>query len=401
MSLAPYRRVFSYPRARQMLLLGLLLRVPIFSTGVLLMLHVTDHLGRSWTEAGVVSALATLAIAISGPWRGRLLDTYGLRRVLIPSIVITGTTWAIAPFVGYWPLLIMVGVAGLFVVPIFSIARQGVIAAVPSGDRRTALSADSVTVELAYMSGPALALLISTQIGTAWTLLMVQMLALLGSVTLWILNPPLREEGDQQAGPVDAPAASVARSSWLGPRFVVLCLAAAATTIVLVGSEVAVVAAVKDWGDEGQLGVIFAAWGLGSILGGVTYGALSRGFSPFLLLAALAVTSVPMAWASSAGAVAVLGLIAGVFCAPTVTASVEAVSRAVPALARGEAMGWHGSSMTMGSAIAAPLAGVAIDHGGYQVAILVVCAVGLAIALGGGSVMLRERRRAQRLALAA
>lgn len=396
MSIAPYRRVLSYSRARQVLLLGFLLRLPIFSTSVLLMLHVTGRLGRSWTEAGVVAAIATIAIAISGPWRGKLLDTYGLRRVLLPSVVITGSAWVFAPFVGYWPLLILAGTAGLFVVPIFSVSRQGVIAAVPSDERRTALSVDSVAVELAYMSGPAMALWISTQIGTAWTLFGVQMFAVLGSVLLWWLNPPLHEES---AG--DEPV-RVARAGWFRGRFIVLCLAAAATTVVLVGSEVAVIAALKDWGDQGQLGLVFAAWGLGSIVGGLTYGALARGFSPFLMLAGLAVVSLPMALATSAVTVAVLGLIAGLLCAPTITATVEAVSRVVPVRARGEAMGWHGSAMTAGSALAAPLAGTAIDAGGYRPAIVLVCLVGLVIALSGGALMLRARRRAvRRLALAA
>lgn len=394
-SIAPYRRVLSYSRARQVLVLGFLLRLPIFSTSVLLMLHVTGRLGRSWTEAGVVSAVATIAIAVSGPWRGKLLDTYGLRRVLLPSVVITGSAWAVAPFVGYWPLLILAGTAGLFVVPIFSVSRQGVIAAVPSEERRTALSVDSVAVELAYMSGPALALWISTQVGTAWTLFGVQMFAAAGSALLWWFDPPLHEETTADE------SATVPRSTWFRSRFVMLCLAAAATTVVLIGCEVAVISALKDWGDEGQLGLVFAAWGLGSIVGGLTYGALARGFSPFPMLAGLALVSLPMALATSAVAVAALGLIAGLLCAPTITATVDAVSRAVPVRARGEAMGWHGSSMTAGSALAAPIAGTAIDVGGYEPAIVVVCLVGLVVALSGAGPILRARRRARRLALAA
>ncbi|WP_289230820.1 MFS transporter [Barrientosiimonas endolithica] len=183
MSFAAYRSVLSRPRARQVLLLGLLLRIPIFGTGVLLMLHVVNQLGRSWGEAGLVSAVATIAIAVSGPWRGRLLDKHGLRKVVAPSLVITGSAWAVAPFVGYWPLLVLAGVAGLFVVPIFSVARQGIIAAVPIHERRTALSVDGVAVELAYMSGPAVAVWAGTQWGTAPTLFVVQMLAVLGEAS--------------------------------------------------------------------------------------------------------------------------------------------------------------------------------------------------------------------------
>lgn len=395
MSIARYRRVLSYRRARQVLALGFLLRLPMFSTSVLLMLHVTGRLGRSWTEAGVLAAVATIAIAVSGPWRGKLLDTYGLRRVLVPSVLITGSAWAVAPFVGYWPLLVLAGTAGLFVVPIVSVARQGVMAAVPSEERRTALSVDSVGVELAYMSGPALALWISTHVGTAWTLFGVQMFAVAGSAVLWWLNPPLHEASTATE------SERVPRSAWFRGRFIILCFAATATTVVLIGTEVAVISALKDWGDEGQLGLVFAAWGLGSILGGLTYGALARGFSPFPMLAALALVSLPMALATSAVAVAALGLVAGLLCAPTITATVEAVSRVVPVRARGEAMGWHGSAMTTGSALAAPLAGTAIDVGGYRPAIVLVCLVGLVVALAGAALILLSRRRARPLALAA
>jgi hypothetical protein len=84
MPLAPYRRVLSAPALRQALVLGVLVRIPIFAGGVILTLHVVQTLGRSYGAAGLVSAAATVCIAVSGPWRGRLLDSRGLRRVVRP-----------------------------------------------------------------------------------------------------------------------------------------------------------------------------------------------------------------------------------------------------------------------------------------------------------------------------
>src|SRR5664279_2054156 len=144
MPLDPYRRVLSVPAMRQALLLGILVRIPIFAGGVLLTLHVVQTLHRNYGAAGLVTAAATLYIAVSGPWRGKLLDTKGLRRVVLPSLVVTAICWSIAPFVDYLPLLILAALAGLFVVPTFSIIRQAVMAAVPESDRRTALSLDAV-----------------------------------------------------------------------------------------------------------------------------------------------------------------------------------------------------------------------------------------------------------------
>lgn len=398
MSIAPYRRILSVPEARRLLVIGFFLRIPIFGTGVLLTLHVVEGLGRSWKEAGLVAGAATLAIAISGPWRGRLLDRLGLRRVVLPSLVITAVTWSIAPFVGYWPLLVLAAGAGLFVVPVFSVLRQAVMAVAEDGDRRTALSLDGVALELSYMSGPALGVVLAAHWGTAWTLVAMQAAAVLGGIALWLMNPPLRA-ARSAVTEADAPTSAGLRS-WLRPRFVVLCAAAAATTIVLVGSEVAVVSALRDWGQQGSLGIVFAGWGIGSIVGGLVYGGLSRSISPYLLLAGLAIVTLPMALAGSAWSVAGLALIAGLFCAPTITATIDAVSRTVPTTALGEAMGWHGACMTVGSALASPIAGVAIDHGGYEPAVVLVSLIGLAVALTGGLAVLHARRRA-RLALVA
>ena len=46
-------------------------------------------------------------------------------------------------------------------------------------------------------------------------------------------------------------------------------------------------------------------------------------------------------------------------------------------------MGWHGSAMTAGSAVGAPVAGFAIDHGGWQWGFVVVSALGVVIAVAG------------------
>ena len=91
------------------LLLGSFVRIPVFSAGVLLTVHVVVHPGRSYAAAGLLAAVATVAIAVSGPWRGRLLDRIGLRRVVLPSTVVALVCWSVAPWVGYLPLLVLGG----------------------------------------------------------------------------------------------------------------------------------------------------------------------------------------------------------------------------------------------------------------------------------------------------
>ena len=135
-----------------------------------------------------------------------------------------------------------------------------------------------------------------------------------------------------------------------------------ASTLVLSGSDIGIVAVMRELGATAQIGLVLAVWGLGSLVGGLLYGALARSVSAFWLLAGLALMTLPMALASSTWGLAVFAFVAGLLCAPTITASVDTASRLVPAEARGEAMGWHGSFLTSGGALGAPIAGIAIDR---------------------------------------
>jgi MFS family permease len=388
-ALDPYRRVLAVPAARQAMTLGILLRVPMFAGGVVLTLHVVGSLGRNYGQAGLVSAAATVCIAISGPWRGRLLDRIGLRRVVVPSIVVTAVCWSIAPFVGYWLLLTLAALAGLFVVPTFSIIRQAVLAAVPEPDRRSALSLDAIAVEVSFMIGPLAGVWAATVWPTSWVLFAIGMCDVLAGVALWIADLPLTTGAG--AGQ-DRPAERIPRREWFTPAFVAVCAAAATSTVVLLGTELSIIAALRDFDAAGLIGPVLAIWGLGSMVGGFIYGALHRSIPAFLLLGGLSLATLPLALAPSEWPLAALSFVAGIVCAPTVTATIDQLSRVVPERARGEALGWHGSSMTAGSAIGAPLAGVAIDWWGDGGGFVIVAALGFAVAVLGQLTVLRVRR---------
>jgi predicted MFS family arabinose efflux permease len=74
---------------------------------------------------------------------------------------------------------------------------------------------------------------------------------------------------------------------------------------------------------------------------------------------------------------------AGALCAPTLAATGELVSRLVPAGARGEAMGLHGSALTTGVALGAPLAGAVVDHSTPAMGFVAAGGAGALLALVG------------------
>ncbi|HET8593703.1 MAG TPA: MFS transporter [Intrasporangium sp.] len=405
MDLRPYRHVLRVRDLRRILVLGFFIRVPMWAGGVLLTLHVVSHLDRTYGQAGLVTAASTVAVAISGPWRGRLLDRIGLRRTVGPSLVVQALCWAIAPWVDYAPLLALAALAGLFVVPTFSILRQVILRSVSESQRRTALSLDSAITELSFMVGPAVGVWLATVWHTGWALFACEMTAVAVGVVLWLYDPVLRDEPAEPDGagaPTD-PTADVAEAAAMagspaaaaiqpGRRsfrgfitmpVAVVYVAATASTIVLTGTDLGVVAALRDFGRAEAIGWVLALWGFGSLVGGVLYGAWHRSISVYWLLGGLAVVTAPAAIATGVPSFAVLITVSGLLCAPTVTATVEHLSRVVPERFRGEMMGWHGSAMTAGSALGAPIAGFAIDHGGWQWGFLVVSLVGLGVAAVG------------------
>ena len=418
MNLGAYRPVLANRDTRNALVLGFFIRVPMWAGAVILTLHVVTSLGRSYGEAGLVTAASTVAVAISGPWRGRLLDRIGLRRTVGPSLVVQVVCWSVAPWVSYAPLVALAALAGLFVVPTFSILRQVIIRSVPSDQRRTALSLDSSATELSFMAGPAIGVWLATSWDTAWALLVCELTSVAAGFVLWLVNPPLRSQapessagdgvasgeelgegaraeviadGAEPEGPAAvAPADGRAFRGFITVGVAAVYLAALCSTLVLSGTDVAIVAALRSFDQTTAIGWVLALWGAGSLVGGLVYGAWHRSISVFWLLGGLAATTAPVALAAGVPAFAVLITVSGLLCAPTITATVEQLSRLVPERHRGEMMGWHGSAMTAGSAIGAPVAGFAIDHGGWQWGFVVVSALGVVIA-GLGLVVSRRR----------
>jgi len=243
-----YRRLLGRSSVRRVLLLSLVIRIPMWAGNVIMTLHVVTHLHRSYGAAGFLTAVATIALAISAPWRGRLLDRVGLRRAVAPSLIVLAACWSVAPFVGYWPLLLLVGVAGLFVVPSFSIVRQALMHAVDEAERKSALAIDSVAIEISFMIGPALGVVLATYWTTSWALFTCEFCSIAGGVLVWIVNPALRS-ADADAEAVShgerAEGARTGVRAWMTTEVAAVLAMAAASTIVLTGTDVGVVAALR------------------------------------------------------------------------------------------------------------------------------------------------------------
>lgn len=382
-----YSALLSTPAVRRVVVLGLVIRIPLWAANIALVLHVVGHLNRSYVDAGLVTGVASLALAVSGPWRGRRLDRRGLRATVGPALVVEALCWAIAPWIGFWPLIVLVLIAGLFVVPSFSIVRQVMIAAVPLHQRTAALSLDAVAVELSFMVGPIVGVLIATSIPTPLALIVCQFASIGGSLCLWWMNPPLQTPG----GDLAETRPHVPFRSWITPSVVTILVITLAATIVLTAEDLGIVAALRQAGHSSWIGWELALWGGGSAVGGILYGAAHRHPPASWILFGLGASTALVAVAPNLTAFTILLAISGIFCAPTITATVDHLSRAVPESVRGEAIGWHGSALTVGGAVAAPIIGAMLDAHGWGSGFALGGGIGAAVAIAAFLILRRER----------
>jgi MFS family permease len=378
-----YRSVLSAPGVLRLVVLSTLARVPQTAAGVVLTLHVARTLGAGYATAGLVMAATTIGMTVGGPWRGRVVDSAGLRRAMVPSIVVGGGAWFAAPFLSPTGLVIAGLLGGVLTLPVFTVTRQSLAILVPQEQRRVVYSIDSIGTEVSFMVGPALGVLIATQWSSYAGLVLVGIATVLAGVAFWLLNPPTRSAApDEPAGS----AVRISRRDWFTPSLGVVLGVSGAATIVLSATDVSIVAVLDDAGKVSYAALVVVLWSLGSMVGVAAYGVLHRTVSPLWLLFTLALLTLPAALAHSVAWLGAALFLAGAMCAPTIAATTEAVARLVPERARGEAMGWHGSALTVGTAIGAPLAGAVIDGVGPSHGFVVAGGAGMLIAGFGLSV---------------
>jgi MFS family permease len=432
MNLGPFREVLARPALVQLILVGVVARLPHAAAGILLTLHVVDTLHLGYVQSGLVAAAVTVGIAVGGPWRGRRIDRVGLRRALIPSVVAEMLIWTVAAHVSYWILVPLAFLGGALSLPVFSLIRQSLGVQTTGALRRTTYTVDSMATEVVFMIGPATAVIIASKLSTTFGIMAVGWAAALAGIWLMILNPPTRStqlrrddediEADleysqksavaaapahlnQVAGDIESVGQRLARRKmrarlqmgrnrhmpWLTLPVLAILLVSVASGFVLIGTEVSIIAQLRANGQADALGLVFFFWCAASVVGGIIYTMINRPISPMILLALMGVTAIPMLVAQTPWELALWSIPTGLFCAPTLSASSELLTSMVAEEVRGEVMGWYGSAMTVGTALGSPGVGLVIDAGRPAAAFIVTGAVGVVVGLLG--LAARQRRR--------
>jgi MFS family permease len=333
----------------------LVARFPNGMLSLAYLLHI-EHISHSYGAAGLVLAATSIGTAIAGPLTSRWMGVWGMRRVLVLTMAVSGMavgTIALAPALPI-PLYMAIGfIGGLSTPPVQPAVRTIYPKMVNSRQLTPLFSLDASAQEIIWVVGPVITTFIAIQISTVLAILVA--LAFLIGGGVWFVSSP-------EVGRVRIPRSRRNLGVVLAKPAVLL---ATVTGFLLVAACAAIEAGVvATFGDSGpQSGIVLGLFAVGSLIGGLSLGHLPIG--PWALARRLFVIFVGMALAAVSlnfWWLAVTLLIAGIGIAPALAVMFAIVSSSVRFSETAEAYGWVGTGQLIGAAIGSALAGFLIDR---------------------------------------
>lgn len=380
------RAVARVPEAPALILSSLVAAIPAGATGLLLILHVRD-LGGSYAFAGLVAGAYAFGAAASAPLVGRTVDRFGQTAVLLATMVLTAAALVLLALLPDtapdWTLVALATFGGLVHPPVGACTRTLLPAVVRDPHTlHAAYALESSALEASYIAGPLLIGGLVAPVSTRLALVTAAVVLVVG--TTWFLTRPASRTWSA------APDAAGERRSRLGalasPGVRVLLLTITAFSVSFGAIEVSVTAFAADLDATSAAGPLLAAWGLGSLVGGVLFANARAPEHParrlVAVLAVLAAGDALLVLTSGSWVLAAILPLSGLAIAPAFAVVHAMAGVAATKGTSVEAFAWLGTGVSAGFALGAALAGSAADAGGPAAAFGTAAgAVGAAIAV--------------------
>jgi MFS family permease len=335
----------------------------------------TREEGYSYAVAGLVTGAHQVGVGLGSPFQGKLVDRFGQRVVLVPdalgyAVGLIGLATLVAAQAPVALLVAVAVVTGVVYPPTTACARVVLSRLFPTGAlRETAFAVSSIAVELGFIVGPLAATVVAVRFGGRYAVVMAAVLALVGalgfSATRASRTTPRRDvAATGRGGALRAP----------GVRVMVVALGFVA---VVFGAIDVVLPAVAEFaGRPEAAGSLIAAIAGGSLVGGVVYGgrvwpgALHQRLRVVIVALGVSLALVPLAL-PGLGAFAAALFLGGLFLGPTTIVSFQLIDDLSLPGTQTEAQSWTQSSIVVGVAGGATLAGQLVEVGSPAVALSV------------------------------
>jgi predicted MFS family arabinose efflux permease len=365
-----YLAILTISAARWSYIAAFIARLPIAMVPLSLLILVEAATG-SYAHGGAVSGAFALGSASSVPFWGRALDRGPHRPIIGGTSVISAAFLALA-LTGTqmeWGLPIIAGLAlgvGLFFPPITPAMRVAWRQLVPesSGLLAPAYALDAVAVETLFVLGP---LVVAGLYGGGPALPVIATCILLAAGGVgYSFSPAGQASGEKP----DTPTAGAARAVVLQPGVLLIALVAAAMSVGFGQMDVALTSAAQAISTHGlMLGLMFAAVAIGSIGGGLFFGARKWRLAGHRLLATslsgfglgLAATGLSLWLASPPFLLLPILALAGIFISPGLLVMQQMIDQALPPGRTSEGQALLNAVLTAGGAAGMALGGLWAD----------------------------------------
>jgi MFS family permease len=347
--------------------------------------------GFSYAEVGVVTGVSGLALGTAAPWLGRLVDRVGQTRVLVAGATVAfaagaGILAAAVSGAGVLPLVALGLVSGAATPPVSPCMRTLWPRLVERNRLDTAYAFDAVQLELYFILGPLLAAGIAATVSAEAAYATTFTLQTAGA--LGFAAAPASREWRPTPPSDDASRAGAMSTPGMRTLFGALALGAFALGVL----EIGIPAFAEREASRADSGWLFALWGVGSMAGGLWYGARhwqTPADRRFLVAAGvLAASLAPLPLAGSMPVFALLVVIAGLALAPVAAVAYSLIAELAPPGSLTEAYAWQVVAFVAGSALGAWLSGAVVDALSVEAAL--ACAP---LAAGAGLLVALARRR--------
>jgi MFS family permease len=364
MRLRVYLDVLRVPSVPRLLASAVVGRMPTAMAGLAIVLLVREG-GGSYAVAGTVAAAYSVALALTSPLLGRLVDRVGQTRVLAGCAGASVLAFAALAAVGRGASPVLLGalaaLAGGSIPPVAACMRALWSELLGDGGRlQAAFAVESTAQELIFVVGPPLVALLAALLSPAAAVLGTAVLLLAGTA-VFAATPasrawrPRRRAADW-AGPLRSP----------GIRTVLAAIVLLATAFGTV--EVTVVAGAEQLGSRTLAGPLLALWAVGSLVGGLAFGSRASGRGPeqrMIGLLALVVAGIALLAVAAGVAQLAAGMVlAGLGIAPAIACLYLLVDRLAPAGTVTEAFTWVTTAFATGFAAGNALGGTLVHEVG-------------------------------------
>jgi len=358
-----YWTLLKTPGVARVIAAQLTARFPFGMLSLAFLIHI-EQVYDSYGSAGLVLGAMSIGQAIAGPLTSRLMGRWGMRPVIVGTLVVCAGSIIVMALVTLpiYGLMAIGLVAGLSTPPIQPAVRTIYPKIVNSRQLTPLFSLDASAQEIIWVLGPVIATFVAIQVSSVAGILLAAAFLVGGGI--WFVALP-------EVGRVRIPRSRrklgavlkrppVMLSTIVGFMLVAACAAVEAGVVAAFG---------HGSSDSGWVLGIFAA---GSLVGGLALGHAPIG--PWALASRMLIVTVGLGLATLglnfwwlAGTL----LFAGIGIAPAFAVLFGIVSASVKFSDTAEAYGWVGTGQLMGAAMGSAIAGFMIDHSGAGAAIMV------------------------------